>query len=433
MALSPSVSIGSESQSKKGRMNQECSINSLPGIRGYTTKSRPPNSIIGYENLGHSIWRMANLVREVDEMVWRSCSNIHPNCDLTLATDADIKLFYEELSDVLNEYWCVLAERTYDYVKAPAALKPWLQYYQGLEEYHMMLRGFLMQLAYRKANQKCFPLPHDATNEILSSARAEMDLRRVVAERILRLERNEDAYQSTQVRPAETLLAISEKHHWLLDAKSCPPLEWRYFVITVGSLTVDQYWYERDVEAGIRQEFQHIPVEKPTIETFTTSCTAEEINAAEEECGICLSKFNTKDGAVRTRCWHVVGSCCLQDWANEHNTCPFCRTALMGAVDRLPKSCRPHFSWAMAILETEKTFDKEIDAFLLAGVQETNSLEFVELLFKLSRLDHAMQEAKAGVIVAFEELRPCKKYGTFGVVGLFLSALQRANRRIGAL
>lgn len=95
---------------------------------------------------------MANLVREVDEMVWRSCSFIRPNCDLTLAIDADIQLFHRELSDVVDEYWFILVERAYDYVKAPAALKPWLEYYQGLEEYHMMLRGFLRQLAYRKEN-----------------------------------------------------------------------------------------------------------------------------------------------------------------------------------------------------------------------------------------------------------------------------------------
>jgi hypothetical protein len=272
MVPSPSISIS--------RVKQEC-INSLSSVHGYTSKPRPPNDIVGYENLGRSIWRIANLVREVDEMVWRSRSVIHPNCDLTLATDADIWLFHKELSSVVNGYWCILAERAYDYAKAPAALKPWLEYYQGLEEYHMMLRGFLRQLAYRKENQKCFPLPHDATNEVLSSTQAEMDLRRVVAERILRLERNEDAYQPTHVRPAEALLAISEKHHWLLDVNSCPPLEWRYFVIIVGSLTVDQYSYERDVEAGIREEFQHISIEKPTIESFTTSCTTEEISAAE--------------------------------------------------------------------------------------------------------------------------------------------------------
>ena len=174
--------IASESKSKKDRMNQECNINSLPGVHGYTTKPRPPNDIVGYKNLGRSIWRMANLVREVDEMVWRSRSVIHPSCDLTLATDADIRLFHKELSDVVNEYWCILAERAYGYVKAPAALKPWLKYYQGLEEYHMMLRGFLRQLAYMKQNQKCFTLPHDATNEVLSSTHAETHLRRVVAE-----------------------------------------------------------------------------------------------------------------------------------------------------------------------------------------------------------------------------------------------------------
>ena len=222
-------------------------------------------------------------------------------------------------------------------------------------------------------------------------------------------------------------------YHWLLDINSCLPLEWRYFVITVGSLTADQYWYERDVEAGTREEFQHIPVEKPTIESFTTFCTAEEISAVEEECGICLSKFNTEDSAVRTRCRHVMGSCCLQDWAKEYNTCPFCRTGLMGAVDRLPKSCKSHFSWAMTILETAKIFDKGIDAFLQAGVQEANSPEFGELLFKLSGLDHAMQEAKAGLVIAFEQLRPRKKDRLLGVVERFLNPLQRTNRRLRAL
>jgi hypothetical protein len=100
----------------------------------------------------------------------------------------------------------------------------------------------------------------------------------------------------------------------------------------------------------------------------------------------------------------------------------------MGPVDRLPESCRPHFSWVM----TTKMFDKGIDAFLRAGVQEANSPEFGELLFKLSGLDHAMQEAKAGLIIALEQLRPCKKDRSLVFVDRVLTYLQRANRRLRA-
>jgi hypothetical protein len=84
----------------------------------------------------------------------------------------------------------------------------------------------------------------------------------------------------------------------------------------------------------------------------------------------------------------------------------------------------------MAILETAKMFDKGIDAFLRAGVQEANSPEFGELLFKLSVLDHAMQEAKVGLIIAFEQLRPCKKDRSLVFVDRFLTYFSRRLRAL---
>ena len=53
------------------------------------------------------------------------------------------------------------------------------------------------------------------------------------------------------------------------------------------------------------------------------------INSDEEyindECSICLDKFQKKNIVNRLPCRHIFHYNCLRDWLKDNNTCPLCR------------------------------------------------------------------------------------------------------------
>jgi hypothetical protein len=267
------------------------------------------------------------------------------------------------------------------------------KYFGGYDAGIRRLQTFLRQYAYAKAGlidgymRPYCPLTVNWTWSEMRHAR------RMVAVRMLqheqRVPRGEDPYppagpypelnlesnMGNLVQPFDKYLVehLSNKLKWLVNWSVLP----RYETLLLIMHLEDIRW--------LYQNWKHLPMEivdlakehgvdcAPVLEEYTAPYTVEAMPSQEEDkiCTICTRPFSTEcndefqtESAVTTRCGHVLGAHCLQRWANERGTCPFCRRTLCTKEQLLPLSVRGLYSDIQGLVTSLRNLDPYIDNLL---------------------------------------------------------------------
>jgi len=180
---------------------------------------------------------------------------------------------------------------------------------------------------------------------------------------------------------------------WLVDWSLLPSLETLMLIMHMRDIQwIYQSWKHqpRDIIDLARQYGAECA---PVLEEYTTSYTEEAMMSQEDKiCHICTKSFGTElneelqtEPAVITHCGHVAGAQCLQRWANERGTCPFCRRDLCTEEQLLPLSVRSPYRTIQGLMVSLRDLDPHID-HLLAHERpdiEIHGQEYLNLLKKL--------------------------------------------------
>lgn len=190
---------------------------------------------------------------------------------------------------------------------------------------------------------------------------------------------------------------------WLVDWTVVPSWEMAVFITHVDNLM------------GLRRDWDNMLTDimdfvaanglknVPKVHQFTTLTTEEAMRFQTEDgdkatCDICGYTFGTEQSeenmtepAVKTRCGHVLGSACLQNWVDSgHATCPSCRQAMYGMELALPPAVMHHYNAVIHALKLSKRMDKALDTYLLQGNKEVHDANFTEFVHRLSAVGYRL-------------------------------------------
>ncbi|XP_008810778.1 probable E3 ubiquitin-protein ligase RHB1A [Phoenix dactylifera] len=111
-------------------------------------------------------------------------------------------------------------------------------------------------------------------------------------------------------------------HDWMLEN---PPEEEE----EMGGAVYDHYLYEGvDVSHG---GFGGVPASRSFIEGLQRSPYGRGDGVREEQCVICLEKFDARAEVSKTPCSHAFHSRCIIQWLEMSNLCSICRSQMPAA------------------------------------------------------------------------------------------------------
>lgn len=95
---------------------------------------------------------------------------------------------------------------------------------------------------------------------------------------------------------------------------------------------------ERMMEIARRESLNHYKTQekKPHIKLGIASKIAEE-SMKNENCAICMSKFEAGDNITGLECKHTLHTDCIAEWVKYKSECPVCRADIL-TVDETPDS-----------------------------------------------------------------------------------------------
>jgi hypothetical protein len=134
---------------------------------------------------------------------------------------------------------------------------------------------------------------------------------------------------------------LSAGRKWLVSMKVLP-VELHFLMVIFTDIVVRL----EDSKVLLDYFLEKGPDSVVKVEDVTTPWTKEVGEG--EECCICRYTFgpeysdeNITEPAVKTVCGHVLGTQCVQQWIEGHNTCPVCRQPLFGLERSLPAAVQP--------------------------------------------------------------------------------------------
>lgn len=132
------------------------------------------------------------------------------------------------------------------------------------------------------------------------------------------------------------------------------------------------------------------------IETITEPCTKKAMSskdAQDHECLMCRATYALKysrtkatEPAVKTKCGHIFGRDCLQEWLKKSETCPKCRTEIAGIGVQLSKGARTVYKKTRQIEARRMKLDEEIDSYFSKRPEVCYGEQMRELLDELRKI-----------------------------------------------
>lgn len=228
-------------------------------------------------------------------------------------------------------------------------------------------------------------------------------------------ELNLESNMGNPLQSFDTYLAehLPNRLKWLVDWSVLPSHETLVLIMHLEDIR----W--------LYQNWKHMPREiadlakergmdcAPVLEEYTTPYTVEAMPSQKDDkiCTICTKSFSPEcngelqtESAVITHCGHILGAHCLQRWANERGTCPFCRRALCTEEQFLPLSVRDPYRVIQGLVKSLRNLDPYID-YLLAHERldvEIHGQEFLNLLKTLRDYSVWYHEGIAEICVIIE-------------------------------
>jgi hypothetical protein len=190
-------------------------------------------------------------------------------------------------------------------------------------------------------------------------------------------------YSNLVTHQPSLLSSLREDRKWIVDWAIIPEVEIHCLIILVGNV----YSYHSRIDMCIGELRQQHSDTRPKVDEITIDWTREAMVTTDKTCEICTYNFGptfsdewVTEPAVKTACNHVIGKLCLQNWINEHSTCPFCRREL---YDRLPAAARPLHGEMLEERRMLAELDEEIDGFFLVYPKVIYGRRMETLLQKL--------------------------------------------------
>lgn len=276
-------------------------------------------------------------------------------------------------------------------------------------------------LAYHAENKICFDIPEPLSQKLDPQGKQDAARLPMVAARMMWLEGRqvsvlplypkEGRYANLVLDKKKLSHTLSKhsRHQYLWYKQGCQ-VEWHTFLQLVAYITYFKHNLPKTVAhiekmLDLRRRHSKITVPCPSLEVYTTPCTAEaaaEHDEHDSRCYSCHFKFadafsdpDMTEPAVRTKCGHVHGAVCLKNWTKAGNIdCPKCRKDLFGFEIWMPEATRKPYDQMHQMLEKCAELDEEVDGYLFRGYRETHEVAFGKLLFKLADLAEKMAAVK---------------------------------------
>ncbi|KAF1997035.1 hypothetical protein P154DRAFT_537542 [Amniculicola lignicola CBS 123094] len=343
-------------------------------------------------------------------------------------SDTDVLNIYQPLHNITEAFFNVLADTPPDVYTVPNADRE-IEAFKAFEnDFGFRAKMMDRALKYRMKGELNFGIPRDMQKRYSCqefSRRGEehgMKIKVKVMEHIIWLmERGENGYdaasryQSVFHHPSWSVEdRLGERYTWMLrPERSVPNVEWQFMIAVAGKMMQQRAGHEvfiREMLRDARASGYRIP--KSTLATVTNKVCRTEYLAnwqAGECCILCCAEFDDETPPVVFHCGHIPGIFCAKHWAEDY-ICQYCLGMDPSAnedtdVSNLQEQLHGPFKNIGFLVQTMQALDHQIDAFILAGPQETYDMSIGDLLKKLHKLTVSYDEAKSELRDAVWEVR----------------------------